>query len=687
MRTLIGALVGVWVVLTVVAYSFVLPDTRGDENLVLAYLEIGPDDPSPSAALVRGYFEEHRRQTGRDHPSHAAVTAMSAEPRREIVADFSDWFARTQPNPLKDSPRLVWSTDDNPARRTQCQLFRVWHLRKYGTPIDLATDPSNRDTTKTIVQCVAGAGPDIIETYGPAQLSQFVEAGVALDITDLANAKGFGEAEVFPAAVSSMSSGGRQYAFPCNVGYTVLFYHRDMFEAAGIKPPPASGGWTLSEAIVAAKAFSGATTDGGRRRVGIMGLGAWGMALADGATFFNDNGTASLYNSPNAVAALQSYLDLMYRDRVMPTPADLASMASSGGANMNMGAEAASASALFTAKACAMINDGRWSYVTFAKRQLDRVIAPAMRRRIAARSVNVALDAEDDESSTNPWVLPDRERTLLQSALDSLLSDVLVPITDEQYALLESCLSDDDRKNLLQLGVAHVPTTGGTPYYEAGARVAIVNRASPRAELATRFIEFLAGDEYNNQINFTFDSISGTPKIIQRNGISGPPRALPGLEAFDSPVFVEAMDKYAHPWELSPFIGRNRLGQLVGPILEELTNNMIGAAEAARLVEDRINAQIAANLKRDSALRAEWEKRTGKTFDPQRSLREQVEDASPQRHRDTEEGAGSGKDKEKGHANSKDQLPALPPPRITIPASSSLCLCVSVVNELPGAEA
>lgn len=611
MRTLIGALLGVWALLTAIAYSIVLPDTRADDALARAYLELGTDSPGPASALVRRFLAE---TTGEPNPGA-----------------FADWYARTQGRALKNAPRLVWSTDDNPARRTQCQLFRVWHLRTYGEPVDIATDPSNRDTTKTIVQCVAGAGPDIIETYGPAQLSQFVDAGVALDITDLARDKGFGEEQAFPAAASSMSIQGRQYAFPCNVGYTVLLYHRDLFDEAGVAPPPEAGGWTIAEMIRAAKHLARNTDSSEQEsvarspRVGIMGLGPWGMALADGAAFFNESGTASLFNSPRAVAAFQTYLDLMYKDKVMPTPAELASMASTGGANMNMGAEAASATALFSAKTCAMISDGRWSYVTFAKRQLDRVIAPAVRRRIESLKGKSPVDAEDEESSTNPRIAPAQESRHLQSALDSLLSDVLVPIADEQYALIEACLTDNDRANLLRIGVAHIPTTEGTPWYEAAARVAIVNRAGPRANLATRFLEFLASDEYNNQINFSFDSISGTPGIIARNGIAGPPRALPGLEGFDSPIFVEAMEKYAHPWELSPFIGRNRLGQLVGPILEQLTNNAVGAAEAARLIEDRINAQIAANLSRDSTLRAEWERRTGRPFDASRPLREQVD--------------------------------------------------------------
>ena len=608
MRWVIAGLLVLWGVLTALAYALVLPNERADEPLILAYFEVGPEFDGPAGELVAAYYKATPVLNGTAHPSTKEIlSAADNDPlRAAAIKSFRAWFNATQPTPLNNAPRLVWSTDDNPARRVQCHLFRVWHLRTFGTPLDIQTDPSNRDTTKTIVQCVAGAGPDLIETYGPSQLSQFIDAGVVMDITDRANERGFGLDKVFPAAASSMSRDGRQYSFPCNVGYTVLFYHRDVLAQAGVEPPPDGRAWTYGELLDATRKLTSGGTGvaGARRRVGIMGLGAWTMALSDGGAFFNEAGTASFYNSPETVAAFRTFQDLMYVHKVMPTPAELASMASAGGANMNMGAEAASASALFAAKVAAMITDGRWSYVALANRQRDRVIVPAMNRRMKE------ADA--------------RERELLEAARDSLLRDVLVPITDEQYGLITACLNEADRSNLLQIGIAHVPSLSGVPFYEAGARVASVNRVSPRADLALRFIEFLASEEYNNQINFTFDSISGTPEIIARNGIEGPPRALPGLEAFDSPVFVEAMNRFAHAKQLSPFIGDARVGQLAGPVMEQLTNNVIGPAEAARVIEERINKQIHANLVRDAQLRGAWERAAGKAFDPDKSIREQV---------------------------------------------------------------
>ncbi len=621
MRWLILALAGAWGVLTAFAYVVVVPERARDQDLIRAYWQVAAEGSNAAvASVVASFLKENPTIAGKPTPGPAELLRMD---RGALEATFAAFRAHMLKNgtDLSKAPALVWSTDDNPARRVQCQLFRVWHLRTFGEPVDIVPDPTNRDITKTIVQCVAGAGPDIIEAYGPAELGQMVSAGVALDVTDEAGENGFGVETVWPAAVSSIAvqppAGGRrgdaprQYAYPCNVGYTVVFYHRDLFREAGIPEPTAP--WSIEQLLAASKKLMAADPSG--RRVGIMGLGAWNLALWGGNTFYNEDQTASLYNNPRTIAGFRAYQDMMYRDKVMPTPAEAASMASSGGANMNAGAESASASALFAAKVSAMVSDGRWSYVSLAQRNRDRVIKPAVERRLAA------LEGDSSEAAR-------RERGLLESGLKSWMADVLVPISTEQHAALSACLTAEDRTRLIDVGVMHVPTIDGTPFYEAAARVAIVNRVSKHKELGVRFLRFLASAEYNNQINFTFDSICGVPRYCLAalgGGIKGPPEPLPGLEAFDSTVFVEAMEKYAGPWELSPFIGRARLGMIAGPILERLTNNSITPEEAAREIEDGINAQIRANLIRDEDLRREWERRVGKAFDPSVPLREQVQ--------------------------------------------------------------
>ena len=616
MRWVILGLVGVWSVLAVFAYTVVLPDGQRDEDLIAAYFAVADDPGHPDTADVIGALREAMRAAGLEEPEGGLPALASlAGAERAAARPYFDafreaWDASGRP-PLTSAPTLVWSTDDNPARRVQCALFRSWHLREYGEPLDIITDPSNRDITKAIVQCVAGRGPDLIESYGPEQLRQFVQSGVALDVTERAEAEGFGIGLVFEAArpsvgVRNPDGTWRQYAFPCNVGYTVLFYHRDLFEEAGVEPP--RGPWSIEDATRRARALIDHAESNGTRRFGIMNLGAWDMGVHAGGRYFNESGTASFYNSPETVRGLTAYRDMMYRDNVAPTPAEAASVAAAGGATMNAGQEAASASSLFAAKVAAMYIGGRWEYVSLAERNRDRVIVPAIARELAREG------------------LPDGTRALLEEARDSLVRDVLLPVRDEAYRAMAAALTDEDRRGLVRLGVAHVPTVIGAPTYNAGARVALVNRSGANVELATRFLRFLASEAYNEQINQTFDSICGVRAYTaDADGIAGAPRPLPGLEAMDSPVFVEAMETWARSEQISGFITRTRLGELVSPILEDLQNDALGPAEAARLIERRINDQIAATLRRDDLLRGRWEAAVGVAFDPDAPLDDQLD--------------------------------------------------------------
>jgi ABC-type glycerol-3-phosphate transport system substrate-binding protein len=618
MRTLLASTFALLILLTLVGQFAVLPEEGTDRGMIHAFWRM---EQHPSAGgLIAEYRQHYQATYGETWPDvepllaaeQEAATASGeraaelkpiVEKLRTQEARFRAWYNATQAQPLDAIPRVVWGTDANPARGIQCQLFREWHLETYSEPVDIVTDPSTRGqtkTTKTIIQCIAGTGPDIIEVYGPAQLRQFVDSGIALDLTDKAKAGDYGLDRIFPAAHSSLAYRGRQYGFPCNVGYVVLFYHKDLFAEAGVEPP--TGPWTVEELIEIGPKLVDQTP--GRRRYALIGMHPWPMALAANARFFNEDGTVSIYNSPQTVAAFRAFQELIYEHGLMPSPAETASMSAAGGfgeSNIR----------LFIRKAAAMVVGGRWDYATLAQYNRDRVIVPAIDRELARPE------------------LEENERAALARIRTSLQIEVLNPLSAEDDARLRSLLTAEDRQGLLQVGVAHIPNVWGDPVYEVAGRVALVNQASPNVDYATRFVEFLASKRYNEQINGSFDSVCGMPEYCtDANGIAGSPRALPGLEDFDSPIFVEAVAAYGDDWELSPFVGRQRFGELVGQVMDQLQTRNISSAEAARLCEDRINRQMFDNIKRDPEQRRLWEELTGQTFDPDTPLGAQVREAS-----------------------------------------------------------
>lgn len=588
MKVLFIALVAIWSALTLVGVVWVLPERDADRGMIAAFWEMS--DLPAVVEMERAYGAWHAQKYGLQPLRFTDLSGKAADDaaRLEQESRFRSWYNNSHDKPLSSVVRLVWATDDNPARRQQIQLFRRWYLQNYGEPIDVVTDPASRDTregaqvTKPVIQSIGGAGADLLETYGPKQLEAMVRSGIALDVTEEAKQHGFEYQRCFDAGWSSFVYNGRQYGFPANVGYTVLFYNKSMFEAAGIDAP--TGGWTIDEMRDVARRLTVDSPDiPGGRRWGIFGMHPWPMALSNGGKFFTDDGTRCIYNSPQTVAAFQAYLDLMYVDHVMPSPADTASMAAAGGFTGG-----GSGGLYFAARLCAMTIGGRWEYATYAQTNFQRVIEPALRR--------AATDAGDATRAT------------INRIVAALNRDILTPLSDADLALISNSLTADDRARLLRIGVAHVPTVDGRiKYTDVGARVAMVNRKSKHRQEALRFLEFLASKEYNDRINGAFDSICGVIEYCtDASGISGPPQPLPGLDDFDSPVFVQAMDG-AESQQLSPFIGPERLGFLAGRVMDQLMNGRIGAAEAARLIEDQVNNQIQANVNRDPELKAQWD--------------------------------------------------------------------------------
>ncbi|MEM1423261.1 MAG: extracellular solute-binding protein, partial [Planctomycetota bacterium] len=288
MRALLLTLFGLLCALTVVAHTLVLPEERDGGAVTESYFSVGDDIDDPRVRALMDAFRAHaqaERLPAFDRFADLLTLDDEALSRR-YRALFATYFEEQTGAPITDTVRLVWSTDANPAREVQMTLFRAWHLREYGEPVDITTDPSNRELTKSIVQSVAGAGPDLIEYIGASELRDLVDAGIALDITEYAESEGFGVATVFEAArsgIAHVDDAGqtRQYGYPCNVGYTVLLYHKDQFEAAGVEAP--TRGWTIDEMRRAGEAIMAVEGMVGNPRFPFMNLGAGDAALGAGA--------------------------------------------------------------------------------------------------------------------------------------------------------------------------------------------------------------------------------------------------------------------------------------------------------------------------------------------------------------------------------------------------------------------
>jgi len=160
---------------------------------------------------------------------------------------------------------------------------------------------------------------------------------------------------VWPVAWSAMIFEGKQYAFPCNVWMTMIVFHKDVFAERGVPYP--KGDWSWNQFLTVAKKLTYTRPDG-EKVFGILSLDWRELVGCWGGECFNETATKCLLDSPEAVAAVQFYLDLQYKHHVMPTPAEVASMSAQGG----WGGGAINQ---FAAKYCAMTRFGRYGFINW----------------------------------------------------------------------------------------------------------------------------------------------------------------------------------------------------------------------------------------------------------------------------------------------------------------------------------
>ena len=208
---------------------------------------------------------------------------------------------------------------------------------------------------KLIVQCATGTGPDIIDVYGKAHMMTLVEAGVLVDLTAFAADMGFSPANTYPSLKGNLLVDGRQYRYPCNVWANCVVYNPDIFDDHGA-PYPAEG-WTYEDFIRIGKRIIAGPGRSGRRHLALANYSnMWlynDLLIGHGGRYFSEDGLLSRLDSPEALAAMRLYHDMMHVHKVVPTPAEAAAMSSQGG----WGSGAIS---WFSNGQAAMISIGRW---------------------------------------------------------------------------------------------------------------------------------------------------------------------------------------------------------------------------------------------------------------------------------------------------------------------------------------
>ena len=201
-------------------------------------------------------------------------------------------------------------------------------------------------STKLAVQLSGTNPPDI--GWMPESLAvPFIEAGALADLSaGVKDNPDYDFSDLSESAMSLYLNGDEVNGIPFSTSPELIYFNRDLFAQAGIDTPDVllqNGEWTWEKLAESAKVIKDAT--------GVYGFQTTGTSIysadhlfhnlapimrAFGTDVWDAAGTTCLMNTPEAVAAMQFYHDMVFADGSTVPPGEEIDF-SAGGSAMNIG--------------------------------------------------------------------------------------------------------------------------------------------------------------------------------------------------------------------------------------------------------------------------------------------------------------------------------------------------------------
>ncbi|MFN8444863.1 MAG: sugar ABC transporter substrate-binding protein [Caldilineaceae bacterium] len=248
---------------------------------------------------------------------------------------------------------LAWtiSPEMDKALQDQAAKFSETHP---GSKVNVTLVPYDQFNTKLTLMLSSGEPPDL--SAMPSDIMAYAKDGQVIALDDLiaADPTLSDPAKSRTDAYDLVRFDGQhiavsQYGPLCGMQ---LYYNKDLFDKAGVAYP--SDAWTWDDFLAAAKQLTVREGDQASQWGVDLGYllgwdGGWDvLAWSNGAKLLDTNFQPQEIHleDPNAVAGLQYLQDLVYKDKVAPSPAERDALSQAGGA--------------FLSGKVAMIIDGCW---------------------------------------------------------------------------------------------------------------------------------------------------------------------------------------------------------------------------------------------------------------------------------------------------------------------------------------
>ena len=216
-----------------------------------------------------------------------------------------------------------WGSEDDISEDSVAARFSAENDR-----INVEEVPIPWETYIEKLNAMASAGnlPDTA-IMSESAVIQWASEGMLLDIADM-----YGEGEAKPLDSTAFTYDGKTVAYGAANNALVMFYNKDMFDAANVEYPPtnADEAWSWDEFVEVAKQL---TLDTSGRNANDPSFDAQNIAQygcmvenltwqlevwcrSNGGGFYNDDGTEVTIGDPASIEAIQKVADLYLVDKV-----------------------------------------------------------------------------------------------------------------------------------------------------------------------------------------------------------------------------------------------------------------------------------------------------------------------------------------------------------------------------------
>jgi len=262
------------------------------------------------ASVFAGCGAEKETPAGETKANEApAKTADNKAPAEKIKITYSNWGTQEESATIIEVANKFNSSQD----KIQVEIISI---------------PNESYMTKLNTMATAGELPDT-GIMNEAGVLQWATQGMLADISSM-----YEGSESKPLDCITFKYQGKPVAYSVANEILVLYYNKDMFDAAGVPYPPSSAdkAWTWDEFVETAKKLTfdqnGKTpNDPGFDPQNIKQYGCmvenftWQLetwALSNGSGWYSKDGSKVTINDPAAIESIQKVADLYLKHHVAP---------------------------------------------------------------------------------------------------------------------------------------------------------------------------------------------------------------------------------------------------------------------------------------------------------------------------------------------------------------------------------